>query len=113
MYVRDEMVPSYGPFMISKPLIICHADVDGAICTNRMRLILNWKWNFDIRGFTLGDLERLGICNGAVKRKNMVIGYKKKYDTEDKLHACLIDLCQQRTIMDGCTKDILFGEIAF
>lgn len=103
----DESVLPYGPYMKSKPVIIERAMIDEHIYTNKTRLLLNWRWDFDISGFTTSDISVI-----KNKAEHMVIQYKKKYDRcSPQLHTIAIDFKNNTITQNGKTEDILFGEI--
>ena len=103
----DESVLTYGPYIKSNPIVIELAMIDEHIYTNKTQLLLNWKWNFDILGFTTSDI--LILKHDAIQ---MVIQYRKKYDQcKSQLYVMSIDLKKNTVTQNGKTTDILFEEI--
>jgi hypothetical protein len=82
----DESVLVYGPYMKSKPVVVDRVLIDEEVFTNKMCLLLNWKWNFDISGITLSDI-RILKQDATV----MVLYYKKKHENSDKSYGIEID----------------------
>jgi hypothetical protein len=90
--------------MKSKPITVVNAMLDGKPYTNKIELITNWRWNFDINGLMLSDLD-------AVRGKKLIIVYKKRYaggrSTKKRNSKCIIDLVKKTSN----SKEIVFEEI--
>ena len=105
--VYDESVLPYGPYIKSKPVIVERVMIDEHIYTNKARLLLNWRWNFDMFGFTTSDILIL-----KPDAAHMVLQYKKKYSQcPSQLHTITVDLKNSTVTQNGKTGDILFEEI--
>lgn len=105
--VYDESVLLYGPYMKSKPITVERAMIDEHVYTNKTRLLLNWKWNFDMLGCTTSDLLMMKPDASA-----MVLQYKKKYGQRPlQNHTVTVDFKNNTVTNKGKTSDILFEEI--
>lgn len=103
----DESVLLYGPYMKSKPIMVECVMIDAHIFTNKTRLLLNWKWNFDILGFTTSDILMM-----KPDASLMILQYKKKYGPcPSKTHMITVDFKNNTVTEKGKTNDILFEEI--
>ena len=103
----DDSVIPYGPYMKTKPINVELVMIDEHIFTNKMNLLLNWKWNFDISGITMSDILLL-----KPDAKILVLQYTKKYSKNtSQTHTIKINITDN-TIFDNDTlSEILFGEI--
>ena len=99
-----------GPYSKSKPIQVSIAMIDGENYTNKVKLMLNWKWNFDISGIDIDDF--LLLKPDAAK---VVIQYTSKYTNCKEIldaRSCVIDVCGKSVKIDrDKEKKILFGEI--
>lgn len=106
-HIHDESVLTCGPYMKSKPITVEKAIIDEHIYTNKSNLLLNWKWDFDIMGFTSSNL--------LIMKPNanvMILQYKKHYGIySSKLHTISIDFKNSTITENGIIKDIMFEEI--
>jgi hypothetical protein len=103
----DESVLVYGPYMKSKPVSVDCVMVDAYVFTNKTRLLLNWKWDFDMRGFSTSDILMM-----KPEASSMVLQYKKKYgENPYKTHTITVDFNNNTLTEKGKTSDILFEEI--
>jgi hypothetical protein len=105
--VYDESVLLYGPYMKSKPITVECVMIDVHVFTNKTRLLLNWRWDFDILGFTTSDILMM-----KPDASSMVIQYKKKYGPcPSQTHTVTVDFKNNTVTEKGKTSDILFEEI--
>lgn len=103
----DEYVYTYGPYYKSVPIDIDLAMIDGDVYTNKTRLLMHWKWNFDIVGVIISDI--LLMKPNASK---IILRYKKKYSTTpDRQYICIVDITSNKIIEDNSSRNILFEEI--
>lgn len=103
----DESVLLYGPYMKSKPITVECVMIDAHVFTNKTRLLLNWKWNFDILGFTTSEILMM-----KPNASSMVIQYKKKYgEKPNQIHTITVDVKNNTITEKGKTSGILFEEI--
>ncbi len=105
-HIYDDMVGCIGPYMKSNPITIEYVVMDSSIYTNKMNLLLNWKWNFDIMGFSVADIKSI-----KPDSKNMTMHYRKKYDHNQNIHIMDIDFKNKTVTVDKDTREILFNEI--
>ena len=101
-YVRDITVYPFGPYLKSKPIHITYASIDNVSYTNKMQLMMNWKWNFDFGGITCDDIKLM-----YSDPKKIII----RYTLNDIEHNCSIHIAEDIYIIDTKTSNILFGEI--
>lgn len=105
--VYDESVLSYGPYIKSNPITVKRAMIDTNMYTNKTKLLLNWKWNFDMSGFTTSDILLL-----KPDASKMILQYVKNYGGEpDLIHTLNINFENSTIIENGITRDIMFEEI--
>ena len=105
--VYDESVLLYGPYMNSKPITVECVMIDAHVYTNKTRLLLNWKWNFDMFGFMTSDILMM-----KPDASSMVLQYKKKYGIcPSQTHTIIVDFKNNTITENGKTNDILFEEI--
>jgi hypothetical protein len=104
--IYDTSVFIYGPYMKSIPITIEYAIIDEYIYTNKTMLLLNWKWSFDILGFTTSDILLL-----KPDASIMILQYSKKYGLDKQMHTICIDFKNNIVSENGITKDIMFEEI--
>ncbi len=103
----DESIFRYGPYMKSKPIIIECVMIDSYIYTNKTKLLLNWKWNFDIAGFITSDVLKL-----KPDAKLMIMRYRKKYGpNQSHLYTLSINFTDNTMTENNIVKDIMFEEI--
>ena len=101
-YTRDSTIYPFGPYIKSKPIQITHASIDNIRYTNKMELMMNWKWNFDFGGITCDDLKLM-----YPDPKKVII----RYTLNNIGHNCSIHIADDIYIVDTKTDNILFGEI--
>ena len=101
-YLRDSTVYPFGPYLKSKPIHITYASIDNIRYTNKMELMMNWKWNFDFGGITCDDLKLM-----YPDPKKVII----RYTLNNIGHNCSIHIADDIYIVDTKTDNILFGEI--
>lgn len=99
----DESTPTLGPYSKSSPIVVHLATAGGAVCTNKVQLLVNWKWDFDIGGIDSGCLDLMGSTK-------VIVNYRKRY-ADDGDHTCVIDTEKKSATIDGATKRILFNEV--
>ena len=104
--ICDESTPIFGISEKSKPININYAMVDSKIYTNKMRLLLNWKWDFDINGFTMTDISLLNP-----NAKKVALQYTKKNDNIK--YIININVENSSIIQKNKITPIQFGEISF
>ena len=106
--IYDDSVVYWGPYVKSIPIEIFSAYTNDSaykICTNKIKLLLNWKWDFDIQGITTTDIKLLGT-----HVEFLTINYKKKHSNEH--FTCNIDL-KNNTISIKKDKQPVFKKITF
>lgn len=105
--IYDESILSYGPYMKSKPIVVERVMVDTHVYTNKSRLLLNWKWDFDIMGFLVSDILIM-----KPDASGMILQYKKKYgECPSQLYTIALDFKNNTVTENGTPRDILFGEV--
>ena len=104
--IYDESVYIYGPYYKYKPITIDLVMIDEKIYTNKFRLLMNWKWNFDLSGFVTSDVLLL-----KTKPHNMIIKYRKKQSQDSSPVVCKVDFINSTVDFDNMVKDIVFEEI--
>ena len=103
--IEDESVPVIGPNIKSKPVYIDIAIVDGQICTNKLRLLTNWLWDYDFGGIYMYDIPS--------DFSSLSIRYRKIFSEDPmKYHLCVIKATDKKMIINGKTRDIVFEEIS-
>ena len=106
--IYDAAIVPLGIHYRSLPLSVKLAMIDGQSYTNKFELMLMWKWDFDIKGFTSDNIQLL-----KPDAKRLVLQAHPKYGASMKEYA--IDLVEESiTITDDkgqIVHDILFGEI--
>lgn len=103
----DDSVIPYGPYMKTKPIDVELVMIDEHIFTNKMKLLLNWKWNFDISGITMSDILLL-----KPHAKILVLQYTKKYSkTPSQTTTIKINIANNTILENDTIGEILFGEI--
>lgn len=101
-YIEDDKLYPFGPYMKSKPIRISYVLINNLHYTNKMELLMNWKWNFDIGGITCDDILTIH------PNPEIVI---IKYTIKNIEHECNISITDNTYKIDLESKDILFGEI--
>lgn len=99
----DHSIYSWGPYQRSLPVVIREAYVNGTLSTNKVELLLNWRWDFDMNGISGSDLALLG--------DDIVIVYYCKYLTQPNITTCHIDLKNKTVNIDNTQKRIVFDEV--
>jgi hypothetical protein len=102
----DNSVPVWGIYSRYIPIEVTCAMVDGAQCTNKIKLLVSWLWDFDVGGVTQDDFFLLGEDTAEV-----IIRYKKKYMVSNTIHTIKIDLKTNKITSNGANKSIMFGDI--
>ena len=103
----DDSIITWGPYNKSLPIDIHSAYTNTEICTNKLQLFVNWKWNFDMHGISKSELEEIFGPN----IQYITIVYCSKHHTKDKLYTCIIDLKNNTFNIKGVVKRILFDEV--
>jgi hypothetical protein len=103
--IYDESVLVYGPYAKSIPITVERVMIDEHVYTNKSRLLLNWKWDFDIMGFLTSDILIM-----KPDTSNMVIQYKKKYGDRN-LHTMALNFENNTITENGTVKNIMFNEV--
>lgn len=103
-HIKDRSVYPYGPYYSSCPIQIIRAKADGLACTNKLALLLNWKWDFDMNGVNLQDLKRLepGSAELHVKYLN-----KRTHEVQ----YCIVSFDGHYIIKKNNKLDIQFDEV--
>ena len=102
-YLQDSTIFVFGPYMKSKPINLLSATIDGICYTNKMNLMLNWKWNFDIKGINVDDIKLLKQDANDV---HIIYSYNKQvYDYK-------VDITNSKyAVNNESSQDILFEEL--
>lgn len=103
-YLRDDTIYPFGIYMKSKPIHITYASIDNMKYTNKIELLMDWKWNFDFGGITCYDLE---LIHEDPKMVRLC------YVLNSVEYECSINIPDGVYTINSREKDILFGEICF
>ena len=100
IYCIDEYVPSIGFYTNKLPLEIILVNIDKQIYTNKLKLFLNWYWDFEMGGFN--------ILECPIDFTEMVIYYKIKHN--NAVEQVVINKELNTIVRNNIEEDILFNE---
>ena len=95
-YLMDDSVIPYGPYQNKIPITVKSAIVDNQKCTNKVRLLMNWYWDYDIDGIMMPN-----IC---LEGQHLMIQYTTK---NGDIHRAHIDLVNKMLN----SEEVMFGEL--
>jgi hypothetical protein len=103
--MTDDAITPLGPYTRLLPVVVEVAMVDGAKCTNKFNLLLNWYWDPVIGGFDTKNL--------LIPGSKFIIKYKRRYSNlPDKTYVCNLDIEQNTcSINRQPHKPLVFDEV--
>jgi hypothetical protein len=104
--IYDDAVPTLGPNTQSIPITVESAIIDANNYTNKVTLMLNWKWDFDMGGFNAGYIKMLNPAADVC-----VIRFTKKHDPPSNTQCAVINFTTNTITIDGVEKQILFNDV--